>query len=275
MIKSILTSLLFINLVFSQQRQTVYVTLTPTPITSSNLGTTTYFIQNNIGQTFHTVSAIVVDTGSPGSCGSQATNVGLAYGLAGEIEASFNGTSYFQLPQKTTTSIDSINNTQSKIYRATTAYPFIRFKIIALSLTVPLPAGCGISLFYSGSLDAGYLNDSIYTNSSSVFPINLTNRPIATTCSGLLSANGSNTNTLIGLYGLILTNPNSAAITVNLYYDSACTTVVHSFNVLGNSTLFIQPDLYPDNFAFFQGSVGIFATSSTASSAIPYFQFLN
>lgn len=256
------------SLLLAQQRNTVYTTLV-TAITT--VTPSTYLIQNNIGQTFHAVSAIVVDTAGVGSCGAQVGSVNLSAGLAGGLEASFNGLNYFQLPQKVSVNLDVNNFTQSKIYHAITAYPFIRFRIQQANLS--FPSGCGLSLFYSGSLSSSGLNDSVYTSGNST--LNLYQKPVTTSCTDSIPAMTGTAFTSIGLTGVIFVNPSTSVNTVNFWSDVNCTLKLYSFTIPASSTITINPDLFPDNLFIFTATVGVYTTATAAMTVTPYLQFLN
>lgn len=271
--KKILALSLLGWMAFAQQRQTVYTQLWNAITTLP--GTKTSLIQNNQGQTFHTITVTTVNSG--GTCNP---NAGFALGsnFSGELEASSDSVNYVAIPQRASNGIDVINSSQVKIYRATTAYPFVRFKI--LDFPSSLPANCAISIFYSGSLTASNLSDSVYNTGQNNF--GFAESSITTSCGPLSNTaanSGAGINNTIGLTGILISNPNAAASTVTFYNQSAaaaCGTgnLTLSLTVPANGSLTITPDSFLDPLLISPSRGGIYIKSSagtlTANSYLIY-----
>ena len=265
-------SLIAVTNLFSQQRETVYATLTPTPLTTTQ-NNVKYLIQNNIGQTFHTVT--VTTTGT--TCNP---NVGfsLGYAIVGEIDASFDGLSYFILPEKITSTYDLVNSSQTKLYRASTAYPFVRFNLINFN-PLNLPSNCGVNIFYAGSVNGTTINDSLYNNGFSALA-EVTPQSITTGCSSVISPNGYPNSLEIGLVGITVSNPNATASTITFWGNSSantCTTTSsYAISVPANSSIVIPPDSFLNPLLVSAGISGIYAKSSAGTLTVnPTFAFEN
>src|SRR6185437_2601491 len=140
---------------FAQGSQTVYLNLA----TNINSNPGPLQVTNNIGQSYHSFSVVYgPQTGGGATCISSLPNFQYIY--SGVIEASYNGTVYFTVPgQRVAFSDDTSNDTQTKLYRAAGAYPYVRFRTIYFPSS--LITGCRVSISYTGSLQSVSLNDIV------------------------------------------------------------------------------------------------------------------
>lgn len=219
-LKSLAAILIFSSFCLAQQRNTVFLILAQNLTTTGNV---TYLVNNNIGQNFHTF-VIYAPQSSSCTSGILATYY---QNTTAQIEASYDGVNYNQIPQtRISYSYDSTNLTSAKYYRAAGAYPYIRIRLLAMVST------CSSNIGYTGLLQANPLTDA---NS----PLTITNvGGISTTCEAFLPASpaGYNVNAISVFGGA--TNPSATGF-ISIYTSNLCSSGNLSGFLVGQT---IAPD---------------------------------
>ena len=211
--KILALGLLVCGLGWAQQRNTVFLDLTPVPLTSAP--TTAFIVNNNIGQGFHTFTAML--TGGNG-CASQE----FRSKFAAFIQISYNGQDWALGPQFANWNTDGIDGTETKFYRLSGSYPYVRLKV--LSFPNSLSGGCHVKIFYTGSLEG----DSP-TQYNFYFFTNVTTLSDTTSCVPLLDLVTDNTTkVVVRLQGLIVNG--ASGVSMNVFTDSACKNSVGQFS---------------------------------------------
>lgn len=247
-LKSIAAILIFSSFCLAQQRNTVFLLLAQNLTTTGNV---TYLVNNNIGQNFHT---FVIYASQSSSCTSGIL-ANYQYNTAAQIEGSYDGTIFNQIPQvKISFSYDSVNNTAGKYYRAAGAYPYIRIRLLNIVST------CSSNIGYTGLLQANPLTDA----SSPL----IVESYVGSTCTLILPAALSGYN----LNGVTILNADTAGTatgSVGIFSDSSCSvgSFISGFYIGTN----IAPDPSNSSLGYISpNNSGVYAKGSTTPAGDGY-----
>lgn len=185
-------------------------------VMTASVGTRTTV--NNIGQTVHYFYA--VSSSRPGHTCGTANSI-----FSANMQGSYDGVTYFQLPQNSLGAVHAAGLNVARLYQAAGAFPF-------LAITVTTDTNCFYDVWYTGAQSAVAINPVTFF-AFGLYGTTVIPAFVQTAASGDTTLINGGTNFVIGVYSLMICNK-TANQTVSLYAGSSSTgTLLMAFPNMG------------------------------------------